>query len=553
MNGFLFLAPELFSDGPEMLAAALVTPVVMLLACFFPGARDRMAWLLALAPVPALAASILAANSAPIVLDQMLVPIVLVLDPPGALLLGASSLLWIAAGAYAAAYLRDEPHRGRFVACWLLTLIGCIGVFMAADLISFYLAFTLVSLPAYGLIARDDRPSDQKTGLIYLAVAVLGEAFLIIGFVFLAVGARGHSLLIFDGVAALPTSPSRDWTLALLIAGFGTKIGLAPFHIWMPSTYRAASIPAASVLSGAAVKAGVIGFIRFLPFDAALPEWGEALVAVGTFTAFYGVAIGLTQVNAKTILAYSSISQMGLIAAVLGMGLAAADPNAASSAAFYAAHHVLAKGGLFLAIGVVAAISRRQLWLVLPFAAVLALSLGGLPFTGGALAKLAVKEPLGTGFVGTLSVLSAIATTLLMARFLQRLASLATRDHGEARQGLIAPWLVTTAASIAVPWALHLFMKSDQTAPLGFAAIWETLWPVLAGVLLAAILWRWSDRLPSVPEGDVLAFSERAAGKIVASGAFVERAESIITRWAVAASAFLAIAIILGAAASISR
>ena len=134
---------------------------------------------------------------------------------------------------------------------------------------------------------------------------------------------------------------------------------------------------------------------------------------------------------------------MGLIAAVLGMGLAAADPNAASSAAFYAAHHVLAKGGLFLAIGVVAAISRRQLWLVLPFAAVLALSLGGLPFTGGALAKLAVKEPLGTGFVGLrLSVLSAIATTLLMARFLQRLASLATRDHGEARQGLIAPgWL----------------------------------------------------------------------------------------------------------------
>ena len=64
------------------------------------------------------------------------------------------------------------------------------------------------------------------------------------------------------------------------------------------------------------------------------------------------------------------------------------------------------------------ATSRRQLWLILPFTAVLALSLGGLPFTGGALAKLAVKETLGTGFVGSLSALSAIATTLLMARFL---------------------------------------------------------------------------------------------------------------------------------------
>ena len=98
MNGFLFLAPASFFHGPEMLAAALVTPVAMLLGCFFPGVRDRAPWLLALAPFPALAASILAADSAPFVLDQMLVPIVLVLDPPGALLLGASAMLWIAAG-----------------------------------------------------------------------------------------------------------------------------------------------------------------------------------------------------------------------------------------------------------------------------------------------------------------------------------------------------------------------------------------------------------------------------------------------------------------------
>jgi hypothetical protein len=65
-------------------------------------------------------------------------------------------------------------------------------------------------------------------------------------------------------------------------------------------------------------------------------------------------------------------------------------------------------------------------------------------------------------------------------------------------------------------------MKSDQTALLGFAAIWETLWPALAGVLLAAIPWRRTDRLPSVPEGDVWAFGELAAGKIVALGAFAE-------------------------------
>jgi formate hydrogenlyase subunit 3/multisubunit Na+/H+ antiporter MnhD subunit len=131
-------------------------------------------------------------------------------------------------------------------------------------------------------------------------------------------------------------------------------------HGWMPLAYTAAPIPAAAVLSGAAVKAGVIGLIRFLPFEAALPGWGDALVVFGFVSAFYGVAIGITQRNPKAVLAYSSISQMGVIAVVLGMGLAAADKGAALDAAFYAAHHVLVKSALFLAIGVVAATSSRR-------------------------------------------------------------------------------------------------------------------------------------------------------------------------------------------------
>src|SRR5262249_34050582 len=153
-------------------------------------------------------------------------------------------------------------------------------------------------------------------------------------------------------------------------------------------------IPAAAVLSGAAVKAGVIGLIRFLPFETALPGWGEALVAAGFFSAFYGVTIGITQVNPKTVLAYSSVSQMGLLAAVLGMGLAAGDRSAMIPVAFYALHHILVKGGLFLAVGVAPLTTRlRRLWLVLLPAAVIALGLAGLALTGGALAKLATKVP----------------------------------------------------------------------------------------------------------------------------------------------------------------
>lgn len=103
----------------------------------------------------------------------------------------------------------------------------------------------------------------------------------------------------------------RATILTLLMLGFGAKIGLVPFHIWMPLAYRAAPIPAVAVLSGAGVKAGVIGLIRFLPMDVAMPEWGAALATAGLISAYCGVAVGITRPNPKTVLAYSSVSQMG--------------------------------------------------------------------------------------------------------------------------------------------------------------------------------------------------------------------------------------------------
>ena len=106
-----------------------------------------------------------------------------------------------------------------------------------------------------------------------------------------------------------------------LILGFGLKMGLVPLHVWMPLAHPVAPIPASAVLSGIIVKAGVIGLIRFLPLEVPSPDWGMALVGLGLLTAFYGVLVGLTQPHAKTILAYSTVSQMGVVAAVLGAGM----------------------------------------------------------------------------------------------------------------------------------------------------------------------------------------------------------------------------------------
>jgi formate hydrogenlyase subunit 3/multisubunit Na+/H+ antiporter MnhD subunit len=257
-------------------------------------------------------------------------------------------------------------------------------------MVGFYLFFTIASLAAYGLTVFEETAEAKRAASLYVGLAILGEAILLMALVLLAQSVPNDSSLISDAVGSLAQSPWRGYTMAFLILAFGLKIGLFPFHVWMPLTYSAAPIAAAAVLSGSAVKVGVIGLIRFLPFETGMPGWGEALAIAGVFSAYYGVLVGITQTNPKAILAYSSVSQMGLLAAVLGMGLSAGDQSAPPVAAFSAMIHVLVKGGLFLALGLVAT-TKRGIWLVLVPAAVLALGLGGLPLTGGALAKIACK------------------------------------------------------------------------------------------------------------------------------------------------------------------
>jgi formate hydrogenlyase subunit 3/multisubunit Na+/H+ antiporter MnhD subunit len=543
------------SASSVLLVAAPVLPIALVATWLLPPLRVRVAPLLVVAPLPALAAALVAAGGPGVTFWRGLAPITLALDLPGASLLGVSSLLWMAAAAYAAGERRGRQMNSQFATCWLLTLAGNIGVFMAADLASFFLSYALVSIPAYGLVVQDDTPPVRRAGAIYMGYTVLGETILLMGFGLLAVATPGRSLSIHDVLTALPGSPWRGATIALLIASFGMKIGLLPLHVWMPLTYRAAPIPAAAVLSGAAVKAGVIGLIRFLPLGTVMPAAGLALAGLGLAGAFYGVAVGLTQSNPKTILAYSSISQMGLISTALGMGLVTGDASVGSAAAFYGAHHVLVKGALFLAVGLAAATTSRRTSLVLLPALVLALGLGGLPLTGGSLAKLAVKASLGKGLVAGLSSLSAAASTLLMLHFALRLkVEPVSGESRAAPRWLIAPWLMLAVASVAVPWVLYPVatggFRSEALAP---AALWASLWPVLLGALMAGVFYQTRDRVPRVPEGDIL-----VVGKVVARATsrwseVIERLESELRQWPVASLSLLAIAILLGATMLVGR
>jgi formate hydrogenlyase subunit 3/multisubunit Na+/H+ antiporter MnhD subunit len=538
--------------GPALLIATLVAPLIVLVVFLVPGLRGLARAITPLAALPALGAAALAIAGAPFGAELPALRVSLSLDQPGGLLLAATALVWLIVSIFALKEAQGRPNADRFAVSWLLTMAGSLGVFIAADLLTFYLVYALVSVPAYYLVAHDEEPSSLRAGGVYMAFALLGEAVLLIAFVMLAAGEPNGSVQIRDVVTASVASPWREAALALIILGFGMKIALVPLHGWMPLTYSAAPIPAAAVLSGAGVKAGVIGLIRFLPLGAAFPGWGEALVWLGFISAFYGVAIGVTQRDPKTMLAYSSVSQMGVIAAALGMALASADQGAATNVAFYAANHVLVKAALFLSVGAVAALDGRARTLALTVAALLGLSLAGLPLSGGALAKLAVKDLFGDGAAGMASQLSATATTALMLVFVMRLARLPAADRVGAPSGRLWSWAALAVAALLIPWLLYAAIGSPAEA-LEPAKLWDAVWPMLIGAALAVGLWAVGDRLLRIPAGDIVVAEEAAFRASMSLGPMFERADRGLREWPAAGLALLMVALALAAAGYASR
>lgn len=540
-------------DCSSLLAAVIVLPLALLAGCVSAQVRARILWLLPIAPLPGMAAALLCVDAPGLGRGAGDWAPVLSLDLAGAVLLGSAALLWTLAALYALRYLRGDAAAGRFGVCWLLALTGCLGAFIVADMVSLYLLLGLLSIGASGLVIHDQTAQAWRGGGMYLAMALFGESCALMGFVLLAAASPNEGLLIRDAMLALPQSPSRDLTLALLIVGLGLKAGLVPLHMWMPLAHAAAPVPASAVLSGAVVKVGIVGLMRFVPLHDAMAGWGQALAAVGLFTALYGVAIGITQKHPKAVLAYSSVSQMGVIAAVLGMGWSVGDASAALSAAFYASHHVLVKGMLFLTVGLVAATSApRRMWPLLVVATVLGLGLGGLPLTGGALAKYAVKGPLGDGLAGTLGKVSAAGTTLLILHFAQRLREFAPAQPGEvAPAGLWWPWAALALASFVVPWGLYLSVPGgtvgDVLAP---AALWAALAPMLAGAAAAWLLRRFGTPLPQIPEGDVVRLIDAALRRCLAAGPALVRVDALLLRWPVALLLLVASVLVFGVALS---
>ncbi len=532
-----------------LLLAALGVPLLMLLATVVRPLRERMLAWLPVAPLPALLAALwaprdvaFALDFTPRGLDGGYMP-AFALDLPGALLLGAGALLFSVAGAGATRALRGTAQASRFAVCWLMALAGCVGVFVAADMPQLYLMLALMTVGATGLIFHDQTAAARRAAGTYIGLALLGETLLLIAMIMLAQQTPDGSLLIRDAAAVLPHAAQRDVIAALLIAGLGIKAGLLPLHVWMPLAYPAAPIPAAAVLSGIVVKAAIIGLIRFLPVSAGLAPWGEALAIVGMAGALYGVLVGITQRDPKVVLAYSSVSQMGFTVAVIGMGIHLGVEATLVLAAFYAMHHVFVKGAMFLLVGVVAASGVPQARGPLALALILALGMGGLPLTGGAVAKLAVKDPLGSGWAATIGYASAVGTTLLMLHFMRCIRSGAA-DSGNAPASLRWPWWIAGGAALLAPWIVYVALPVGPLDELlKPAALWASAWPVAVGAALAYLLARTGNRLPRIPPGDIAVVLDAGAGLFGDGARRLRAADTVLREWAVAGVSLLALAV----------
>ncbi len=257
------------------------------------------------------------------------------------------------------------------VCCQYHLFLASMGfVLLAADAYAFLVCWEIMALSSYFLVVTDHRVAAiRQAGFLYLMMAHLGALAILLAFGVLGVAAGGWTFEALRAAHFSPLAAGAAFVLGLI--GFGGKAGLVPLHVWLPEAHPAAPTPVSALMSGIMLKMAVYGMLR-LSFDLiANLAWGWGLipVVVGLFSALYGIVFAAAQTDMKRLLAYSSIENLGILFAALGLalvfhgcGLPLAAALAVLAVLYHSVNHAFVKSLLFLGTGsVLHATGQRNL------------------------------------------------------------------------------------------------------------------------------------------------------------------------------------------------
>ncbi len=398
-------------------------------------------------------------------------PIAFEVEPLGMLFALIASGLWIVNSIYSIGYMRGnkEAHQTRFYVCFALALAAAIGIAFAANLITLFLFYEMLTLVTYPLVTHQGTDAAKQGGRVYLGLLIgTSVLFLLPAIVFTWHVAGTTDFRVGGILSGHLAGPALAGLLALFMFGIG-KAALMPFHRWLPAAMVAPTPVSALLHAVAVVKAGVFSVVKIVVYVFGLEvlvgntDW---LIAVAGFTILSASVVALRSDNLKRRLAYSTVSQLSYVV----MAAALLAPLSVVGAVFHVAAHALGKITLFFAAGSIYTaahktevsqldgIGRRMPWTMAAFS-IGALSMIGLPPAAGFVSKWYMLSG-AVADAHWLAVTVIVGSTLLNAGYFLPILHRAffrspspedaNHPHGEAPLPMVIALTLTAAGTVAL-------------------------------------------------------------------------------------------------------
>lgn len=394
-------------------------------------------------------------------------------DTTGMIFAVLASFLWLLTSFYSIGYMRKlkEEHQTSYFACFAVCLSATIGIAFAANLLTFFVFYEILTIATYPLVIHKRDEESIKAGRKYLAYTLIAGQLFLVGIVWTQFAAGGGEFQPGGFLTGKAPAGSLQIMFWLMIAGTAVKAGVMPLHGWLPSAMVAPTPVSALLHAVAVVKAGAFGIVRIVGFVFGTELLGELGVAdilawFAAFTIIVSSLIALAQDNLKRRLAFSTIGQLSYV--VLGAVLLTFSGLLGSM--YHIVAHAMMKITLFFCAGAIYAtahisnisemkgIGRRMPYTMGAFT-VGSLGIIGLPLIVGFISKwnlaLGALER-GQGIYVAVLILSGLLSAayflpiVYLAFFKKPEGQLAEQNHGEANKAMLIPLVITAVVSIVL-------------------------------------------------------------------------------------------------------